>query len=361
MSASKAESILSDLVEIPSATTDYAANNQALDYIATFLSEREMHVKRQQYGKFGALVATTTPSKTPTVMLAAHADVVPAPDHLYKMREKQGRLYGRGVWDMKGSIAAYLAMTDELYPHLGDYDYGIKIVTDEEIGGTNIEDLIKDEYIPKMAVILDGSNNWQIESMAKGAWTTTVRVGGKAAHGSRPWEGESASFKILDLLQKIREVFKDPELPDTDTLNISRLQSGEAQNQIPESAEATIDIRVTSPQSYESISRSVIDLYEEYGQNWEVIAHFPPVIHDMQNPYIKLFASSVRTIMGHEPEPSISYGANLSAFYQNYDVPCVVTRPLGGDAHGDTEWVDKASLLLSVPILCNYVMQASRK
>src|ERR1017187_8004685 len=118
MNNSKAETILYDLVAIPSITNDREANNQVLNYVDKFLSERGMHIERRVHDGYGALVATTTPTKTPEIMFVAHADVVSATGNLFHVREDDGKLFGRSVLDMKSAIASYLALTDELSGNL---------------------------------------------------------------------------------------------------------------------------------------------------------------------------------------------------------------------------------------------------
>lgn len=72
MEASLELGLLQKFVAMPTVTGNFAANNQALDFIEDFLRKRGMHIARREYDGYGALVATTRPTKTPEIMLAAH-------------------------------------------------------------------------------------------------------------------------------------------------------------------------------------------------------------------------------------------------------------------------------------------------
>jgi succinyl-diaminopimelate desuccinylase len=138
--------ILEKLVWFHTTADDEQSIFEALDYVSGYLIDRGMHVNRFESNGHESIVATVNPdTKTPKVMLAAHIDVVPAPDEMFAVRKEDGKLYGRGVLDMKFAIAAYMQLADELQNHLQDYDFGIMITSDEELAGMN--------GVPKLLVI----------------------------------------------------------------------------------------------------------------------------------------------------------------------------------------------------------------
>src|ERR1043166_9191828 len=96
------EDILRKLVAFPTVTGDQTAAHEAIDYIAGFLTARGMHLERFDSNGYESVIATVRPGhKNPKVLLAAHLDVVPAPDEMFGMRLKDGKYIGRGVLDMK--------------------------------------------------------------------------------------------------------------------------------------------------------------------------------------------------------------------------------------------------------------------
>ncbi len=358
MNAPLEQALLEKLVAIPSVTGNLPANDEVLDVIDTFLQERGMHIVRKTYGGFGTLVATSRPTKNPKVMLIAHCDVVPAQEKQFTLRRVGEKLVGRGAWDMKFAIASYMALVERLRGKLNEYDFGIMIVSDEEELDLGVGNLLKDGFVPEAAVLLDGAADWRVESRAKGAWYVNVTVTGKTAHGSRPWLGDSASMKLLDLLAEIRQLF-DPYDPNNDTLNISILSSGEKPNQVPDHAQATLDVRFISDESHEKTSKAILSLCEKYGAAVEVRNFFPPLKHDLENVYFSKFIASVESVRNNLHTDTLSYGASSAVHLVPLGIPCIVTQPTGGDRHGPDEWIDIGSFLQTVPILEEYLTKVA--
>ncbi|SHN00051.1 acetylornithine deacetylase/succinyl-diaminopimelate desuccinylase [Cryptosporangium aurantiacum] len=350
---------LERLVALPTVSGNLAASEEGLDLIGEFLAERGMRIRRFDQDGFGALVATVHPTMTPTVMLTAHLDVVPGPEHLFTLKRDGDRLIGRGVFDMKGAIAAYLALIDQLAPELHRYDLGVMITTDEETRDLGVKLLLQEEgYRARVAVLPDGGDNWQLEEVAKGAWRVRVSTYGVAVHGSRPWTGESASLKLLDLLTDIRRRFPVEE-PHVDTLNISFLRAGTAPNQLPDQAEAVLDVRVMGPEELAAVERDVAEICRRHGADLELLVLFPPVKHDLADPLLAEFARSVERVTGVACGGCLSFGSSDAAQFASVGVPCAVTRPRGGGHHGDDEWVDAGSLAQLVPVLRDFVCRVA--
>jgi succinyl-diaminopimelate desuccinylase len=297
MSASVVD-ILKDLVAIPTVTGDFAANDAGLDYIAQFLRPYGMHITRLDYDGYGALVATTRRTKRPKVMLLAHLDVVPAPLEAFTLRRQNGKLYGRGSFDMKHAIAAFLAMVARMGEEALKHDFGIQIYTDDEGQDTQIVELLAAGYIPEVAVLPDGSEDWKIERIAKGIMHLDIHMSGKSSHGSRPWEGDSASLRMVEFLHELHKDFSGHG-PETDTLNVGLVHSGSAAwNQVPDAAEATVDIRVMHADSHAIWRTRLAALASKYDAVVEEKLIVPPSIHDLQNKYFALFANCITKVTG---------------------------------------------------------------
>ena len=219
------DAILRDLIAIPSITGDAAASQQIIDYATHFLQKRGMHVHTFNKAGFPSLVATSRATKHPKVLLAAHLDVVAAPPEMFQLRLENGTYYGRGVWDMKYAAAAYLHLIDEIQATLHTYDIGIMFTSDEEIYGEYGTGYQMREYglRPQVAILPDAIQPWHIQQTGKGCYFGEVSVIGISAHGSRPWEGDSASIKLIHILQQVADLFKNDQQAHTKTLNISML------------------------------------------------------------------------------------------------------------------------------------------
>jgi acetylornithine deacetylase/succinyl-diaminopimelate desuccinylase-like protein len=357
MNETLVEKLLRELVAMRTITADTVTNAKAIDRIEAFLASRGMHMHRSTHDGYDALVATTRPTKTPTVMLVGHTDVVAASDQMFAIEERDGRLYGRGTRDMKSALAAYMTVVDELKDNLSDYDFGIMLISDEETQDLGIIRLLEDNWRPKSVVLLDGGESWGVESLAKGALYMSVKIAGKSAHGSRPWLGDSASFKLVELLAELQKDFEGHG-PDTDTLNVSNLTAGSgAFNQIPEAAAAMLDVRIIDPEHVEPIKERVRELCAKYDGTMEELVFFPVLKHDMDNPFIVSFVESITQVTGKTHEHTIAYGASDACRFDELGIPCAVTYPLSGGHHGEEEWIDKQALFDLVEILRDHIQK----
>jgi succinyl-diaminopimelate desuccinylase len=355
----EAERQLAKLVSMPTITEDTHANELALDYIEQYLAGHGLHTKRFNLEGYGALVATVRPdAKRPKVFLYSHVDVVAGEAELFTLREQGDRLMGRGTYDMKFAIAAYMQLVHDLKYSLDDYDFGIMITTDEEYGGrdgiSGALRLLEKGYGSSVCIVPDGGTDWNLESLAKGKWRFDLVADGRTAHGARPWEGESASFKLIQALHALKGRFKNHG-PLTDTLNIGLIRGGESFNQIPSSMCAWVEIRLTDKDSVAKNQALLDDICKAYGVRVKTRVIDPPLIHDLSLPLIESFADSVEDIRGTRPNDCLSYGTSDAVNFMAYNIPCIVTRPTGGNLHGPDEWVDRVSFNQLVPVLKDYL------
>jgi len=360
------KNILADLVAMRTVSDDIAANEQALDYIQSYLEERGMVGKRYTFNGHSAYVASTRTDNLmhPKVLLAAHIDVVPGSDSMFTLKHDGDKIVGRGVYDMKSAAAAYLQAVDDLQDNLADYDFGIMITTDEELGGKDGANgtlsLVKAGHRADICVLPDGGRNWQVEYLAKGAWRFYVKAEGKSAHGSRPWQGDSAAYKLVDALHAIKQLFEG-EGPETDTLNIGVIRGGTADNQIPGYMEAELVIRILSDESLAEKRAQVADICERYGVYTEdrLVKH--PFATDTDLPLIQMFMHCVEQVTGKPSEPCISYAASDAPHFGTVGVPCIVTYPLGGLHHSEEEWIDESVLNDFPDIIRTYLDKTAKR
>lgn len=339
-----AKSILHDLVHIPTVTGDRDMNNKALEYVDHFLQERGMLIKRFEWNGFRSLVATTHHTKTPAVFFLGHLDVVPALEDGFKLQQRADRFYGRGVLDMKGGIAAYLATVDALRNDLPSYDFGVMIVTDEETGGFyGAAKLAEAGYLPKVMVIMDGTPGWSLDRASKGIWHVVVEAHGKTAHGSRPWAGENAVDKIISVIQDIKSHF--PELTaESNTMNVGLIRGGHAINQVPSHATAGIDIRFTSQAEYRRIRTGIEAALKRHGASICEETYGDTMENDSANPYLLTYKACTESVIGKEIAWVLSKAANDGRWFSAHGVPCAVSYPRGGGHHSAEEWIGTETL-----------------
>src|SRR6056297_375328 len=147
------------------------------------------------------LFATLGPDRNGGILLSGHSDVVPVTDQAWTrdpfvMDEADGRLYGRGSCDMKGFIAAALAMA----PHFAERGLArplhFAFTYDEEVGCIGAQQLVRElkerEIRPEIAIIGEPTS-MQIVEGHKGCHEYTTEFRGLEGHGSSPDRGVNAA------------------------------------------------------------------------------------------------------------------------------------------------------------------------
>jgi succinyl-diaminopimelate desuccinylase len=363
----EAERLLARLVAMPTVTHDAAANEKMLDFIEQYVTARGMHVKRFVFDGHGSLMATVQPdAKAATVMLACHVDVVAGDDTQFTLRHEGTQLQGRGVYDMKFSIAGYLQWIDDRHKAgtLHQYDISLMVVTDEEFGsrdgisGTN--KLLGLGYTANVCILPDSTApGWEIEKIAKGQWRFDLIATGKAAHGSRPWDGDNAALKIIRALNEIDRHFKNHG-PTTDTVNIAIIHGGTAFNEVPTQMVASVEIRLVSKASYTKNRAYIEKLCKKYDLSIAERALHKLLEQDISKPLMQSYMDSVETVTSRRPAGFISLAGSDAPHFAEYDIPCIISCPTGGGHHGSSEWIDRDSFLQFVPILHNYLDKVAR-
>ncbi len=336
------QDILAKLVSFHTTEDDPQAMHQAFDYIADFLARRGLTIERFDSNGHESIVATIRPGeKTPKVMLAAHLDVIPAPDELFMLREEEGRLYGRGVLDMKFAIAAYMQLVDDLQDRLEDYDFAIMITGDEEMGGLDgTAALLKEGYLPRVAILPDGGDNWQMQVLSKGFIYGKIRAYGKAAHGSRTWLGDNAILKLIDVLAQVRELFEQPARMEVSTLNIGQFHGGEATNQVAAEAEASIDCRFISDDDKERVLQAIETICSRSDVEFDLLLNGAEHRTDLTSSYAEPLARHIEAVTGTHVTGWSTPAASDARYFADHNIPCLSVYPVGGSHHGPEEWLD---------------------
>ncbi|QQG51126.1 MAG: M20/M25/M40 family metallo-hydrolase [Candidatus Saccharibacteria bacterium] len=332
------EKTLSQLVSIPSVSSNSAACHEILKLVRGKFDGLNLYIHENCDTPNPWFLATTQNTMTPDILLLAHLDVVPASPEMFTIQKTDGRLYGRGSYDMKFAAACYLEFIKNHADKLSNLNIGFLITTDEEIGGACIADVFALGLRPKVAFIPDGGGDWKIEERAKGLLGIEFIANGKSAHGSRPWEGENALHRLMDALQMLRNAYPLTSSDDS-TLTINTLNAGNAINQIADYAVATADFRTFSLDELNLCRSLAAQIAEEYSLEFTISHEGYPLLLDKNSPYVTPFLDAYRKQRGGEPEYVESYGATDGRHFAEYDIPCIITEPYGHGRHADEEWL----------------------
>lgn len=336
---------------------------RCFDWVESQLASFPLFIKRIENSGVESLVITTRKTKTPKLWLAAHIDVVYADDYQFTLTQKDSRIFGRGVFDMKFATACYLELLSEIKENLPLFDFGIMLTSDEEVGGINgTSALIKDGYISLVAIIPDGGTNWKFEASAKGGWWFEVRSSGVSVHASRPWLGENAIDALMGYLLELKKLLPISSLEtndfETPTINIGRISGGQAANQVAQYAEAHIDVRFAREKDRKLIEKQAKDLAQKF-RNIEIVSRLVVKNYSFntRNKYFSKFSEIAKDLFGIKVENIKTYGSSDARFFAEKNIPALVISPIGGGHHGSDEWIDLDDLEKYYQVLKQYVLK----
>jgi len=252
------------LVEIDSTTYHEGA---AGEFLADFLAGRGWAVEKTavpqplESGQVGDRwnVYAGPAEATPDLVFSTHIDTVPP---YMPFREDEHFMYGRGVCDAKGIIAAQLAAAEILRAE--GYAIGLLFVSGEERDSAGAK--VANETPKGSRFLINGEpTDNRLALASKGALRVVLTARGKMAHSAYPELGESAVHKLVEVLGKVMAL----ELPVVEdvgpsTLNIGQIQGGRAPNVIADHAEAQLLLRLVgdSGESRKAIQEAAEGLAE---------------------------------------------------------------------------------------------------
>ena len=356
---------LAALVAQPTVTHDVAANRDAIAALAKELGSYGMHV-HVDGPNHPWVIATTRATRHPKILLAAHIDVVePTSVDQYTMRIQDGKIIGRGTFDMKFAIACYMEFVRNLAARgtLHDYDFGIFITSDEEKGGYDgTKEWLDQGWRTDLAVIPDGGRDWKIEERAKGLLYGYLDASGEATHSSRPWEGKNAIHALVSGLQEVIVAFPNTD-PHGMTVSVNVVETSGAGRinvtQVPNRARASIDVRAFTTAEITKARAVINKIAARHGLTFTVALDEPPVQLDKSHPLVQDFVECLADVREQPVAFTSAYGASDARHLAAYGVPTVLLYPTGGEAHSATEWMAREDLSTFYHVVEAYITRAA--
>lgn len=252
--------LLRELVAYPTVSAD--SNLAMVDNLAGWLEAAGARVEifHDETGRKANLWATIGPERSGGILLSGHTDVVPADgvgwtNDPFEMVERDGKLYGRGTCDMKGFIAASVAMAPVLAHAVHDRPLHFSFTYDEEVGcmgAQALADTLAAKGIrPALAIIGEPTGMRVIEGH-KGCCEYTTHFEGIAGHGSRPELGVNAveyAVRFVSRLLELRRPLRTRAPQDSrfeppwTTINPGSVIGGVAHNVIADRAAVQWEMR----------------------------------------------------------------------------------------------------------------------
>lgn len=236
------------LVEVESPSDEPAAVNRANDLVAELAIQIGGRVKRHRQTKFGDVMELhfgPKRSKQKPILLLGHLDTVWPLGTLSSMpwQEKDGRLWGPGVLDMKAGVTMALTALGSLQELGNNRAVTLLLNSDEEVGSTVSRPVTERLALQSAAVfVLEPAQGLAYKTARKGVGQYDLHVTGVAAHSGVDFaRGHSA---ILEMARLIETVSGFTDLSRGRTVNCGVVRGGTRSNVIAAEAWAEVDVRI---------------------------------------------------------------------------------------------------------------------
>jgi len=346
-----------DLVRFPSTADRPDQLAATIDYAERYLAGIPgLHMERSEAGGKPALVVSLRGGRSPAVMFNGHLDVVAARPGQFEPEVRNGRIYGRGTQDMKGSVAVMLRLLRDLAALPERPDAGFQFVTDEEIGGAlGTARLLEEGWGCGIMLCLEPTDMGVLYEH-KGAMWVELRIPGAPSHGSRPWEGRNPLGALAAGIAAVERRFPVSGPGDyrtTVTPTAASAGAGGSRNQIPAAAEVTFDIRWVAETPPAAITAALAECFP--GAEVVVSNSGDGLYTNPEEPGVLRLAELLERRLGAEPRFYREHFGTDARFYSQAGIPAICVGPVGAGLHSDEEWVSVDSLADLYHVLKDYV------
>ncbi len=370
----------------------FAGEKRVADFLASAAARAGLDVEFQKVapGRANVIVRLRPPGKIRrTILLAPHLNTVGADDSQFVPRRKNGRLYGRGACDTKGSVAAMLTALCELanaksrpqeteivFAGLVDEENaqaGSRVFVGQASSLSSERDSAsrkklctgfagagRQDACPTLAIVGEPTR-LQIVTAHKGSLWLQLETRGRAAHGATPQLGRNAVHKMARIVDALETDYaaqlrrRRHPLLGTATVNVGMISGGIQPNIVPDHCAITIDRRTLPGETEAGVRREIAALLRAKKLAVKIsstkLAPCLPLETSPQLPWVRHFLRSV----GQKRPVGVDFFCDAAVLAAG-GIPSVVFGP--GDiaqAHTADEWISLDSLERGKNLLLNFL------
>ena len=330
MNSDQVTRLLQELVRIPSVTpvgnpgTPHTGEAQLAGFIADFLRKLGLDVEQHdvQPGRPNVVGRFSSRGAKRSIALAPHTDTVSVAGMVidpFGGEVRDGRLFGRGACDTKGSAAAMLAalarcVRDKDF-RAGDLDVFFCAVMGEETGSEGARALCQRGFKVDFAMAGEPTNCRAVHAHKGSLWFKVI-TRGKSCHAATPERGENAIRKMATVVEGLLD---NPAFPPADpilglpTISVGAIRGGSATNIVPEYCEIEVDRRLIPG---EQADRIMAEIRDRFGVEIQTNRVCPPLFTPAENPFIRALGVPVcgapwfcdASVFAEFGSPAIAFG-----------------------------------------------------
>ncbi len=325
-------------------TSTPAGITTGVSFIKGWLESNGFEIEEMEVAGLPVLI-TSTQGTGPIIVFHGHIDVVPGKPGQFKPRVEGDELIGRGAYDMKAALAAMMCALRDLRDEQG-VEVRFLCVADEEsesmgIRGTDV--LVERGYGGDFAITGEPTN-LHVGVQAKGVLALRLSVSGTAAHGSTPWLGDNAVLKAADVFRRIEGMEfarASSDFFDRPSINLGRIEGGDAINKVPDTCFMEVDIRYVPGQDPEAI---LADIKAIDDIAVEVVFEREPAYVANDNEFVAALHQSLADCGVDGAQLVGRDGSSEATAFLGQGIPAVEFGPVGAGHHGPHEYVSLRSL-----------------
>ncbi|AWJ94837.1 acetylornithine deacetylase (plasmid) [Azospirillum baldaniorum] len=320
-------------------------------------------------GRKANLFASVGPADRPGVLLSGHTDVVPVDGQAwtsdpFRLTRRAGNLYGRGTADMKGFVAAAMALAQRASGRTLSQPLHLALSYDEEVGCLGVRRLI--DMMAALPVrprfcIVGEPTLMQVVTAHKGKTALRIDCRGVECHSSLAPQGMNAIHMACDMLTGLRRLQErvqtegsrdaDYDVPWT-TIHAGVIQGGSALNIVPNHCRLDMEIRHLPQDPVEplldavraeaaAIETRARSAFPAAAVEIAELSSYPSLDTDGDSEVV----SFVKALTGGNSLGKISFGTEGGLFQQRLSLPTVVCGPGSiGEAHKPDEFIAEEQL-----------------
>jgi len=317
--------VLKKLVSINTSVPPGNNYAQAVDYLEPFFRQLGFVTQKiaippeHAEGRSGRvnLVCHRRRQGLQRLIFYGHLDVVPADGwDAFNPRGENGKLYGRGTADMKGSIAALLLAMHRLKNRDLNFDISVMLTTDEEYSQASQLEYLAGYLQPVAGAYfcnLDSSAGF-VSITGLGALQMDIKVNGRSVHSGLSHLGENAVEKAAMLTQVLLELKNKLETKRSSVavhpatglthmvprLNINMISGGLKVNIVPDECIISIDRRLIPEENLADARTELMDVLNSVpGVDWEISAVTTiPAVPPRDDPVIDRLSAIITRVTG---------------------------------------------------------------
>jgi acetylornithine deacetylase len=353
----RSEELVSALVAIDSVNPDLvpggAGEGEIADFVAGWLREAGLDAELDEPapGRPSVVAVARGTGGGASLMLNAHMDTVGVEgmERPFEPVVRDGRLYGRGAYDMKGSLAACMLAARRLAAEELSGDVIVTAVADEEYASIGVQSVLANRSAD--AAIVTEPTALRVCVAHKGFVWAEIETEGRAAHGSRPAEGIDAITRMAPVLGRLAELQASldaapgHELVGPGSVHASLIEGGQELSSYPARCRLALERRTAPGESADDFARECEALVEGmHGAEVRMGLERPPFAVDPEAEVVQAVSRAAEAVTGRA---AAVYGETYwmdAALIQAAGIPTVVFGPGGAGAHAVDEWVDLASV-----------------